>query len=65
MSYHSTGIGMQSRAKVTEIIKYLRDNPTESLLENNHQVITYIIVSLVELTHLFQKSFLFLMLIAI
>ncbi|EDN37944.1 conserved hypothetical protein [Francisella tularensis subsp. novicida GA99-3548] len=57
ISYHSTGIGMESRAKVEQLIKYLQDNSTETLLENNHQVITYIIVSLAELTTLISKEF--------
>ncbi|MDE4982517.1 alpha-E domain-containing protein, partial [Francisella tularensis subsp. holarctica] len=35
--------------------KYLKDKSTETLLDNNHKVINYIIVSLAELTTLISK----------
>ncbi|QIW11095.1 alpha-E domain-containing protein [Francisella sp. LA112445] len=55
--YHSTKIGMQSREKVEEIIKYIENNSTESLLEKNHEFITYIINSMAELTTIISKEF--------
>lgn len=57
MSYHSTGVGMQSRTKVEEIIKYFESNTTESLLEKNHDFITYLINSMAELTIIISKEF--------
>ncbi len=57
MSYHSTGIGMQSRAKAEEIIEYLQDSSTKSLLDKNHDTNTYLVESLAELSIFISKEF--------
>jgi len=57
MSHPSTGIGMKSRAKLEGILEYLDKSSVTSLLEKNHDFITYFIDELGELSMLISKEF--------